>query len=374
MNATEPDVLHVITRSDWGGAQRIVTLLAAEAEANTAVACGTGGKLIDELRARETPVFEQSSLQSPPGPADARAFVDLYRLLRRESFDLVHCHSTKAGMVGRSAARLTGTPTVFTVHSWGFYNTGYDWAAPVMTRIERFLARSTDALVCVSENDLAEGRDRGIVQRTHSEVIHNGVPPISVPSDRRTLFEEAGIEPGTVVVGAIARLVDQKNPIEIVRIAGELQRRGHDATAVVIGDGPLGADCKRYADDHGIEIHLLGFRERALELLLDFDVFLLPSEFEGFPLTVLESLHAGVPVVAYDVGGVGEAVVDGETGFVVAPGDATAFADRVERLVTDADRRNEMGNHAKTVAAKEFTAQRMAAEYDQLYADVLSRS
>ncbi|WP_049898136.1 glycosyltransferase family 4 protein [Halococcus agarilyticus] len=374
MSATEPDVLHVITRSDWGGAPRIVNLLAAEAAANTAVACGTGGKLIDELRARDIPVFEQPSLRSPPGPADARAFVDLYRLLRRESFDLVHCHSTKAGMLGRSAAKLAGTPTVFTVHGWGFYNTGYDWAAPIVTRSERLLARSTDAIVCVSENDLAEGRERGIIQHTHSTVIHNGVPPVSVPADRRTLFEEAGIEPGTVVVGAIARLVDQKNPIGIVRIAGELQKRGHDATAVLIGDGPLAADCERYADEHGIEIHLLGFRERALELLLDFDVFVLPSRFEGFPLTVLESLHAGVPVVAYDVGGVGEAIVDGETGFVVAPGDATAFVDRVERLVTDADRRDEMGNRAEAVAASAFTAQRMAAEYDRLYADVLDRA
>jgi len=371
MNVTEPDVLHVITRSDWGGAQRIVDLLAAETEASTAVACGTGGKLIKEMRAREIPVFEQPSLRSPPCLADAPAFVDLYRLLRRESFDLVHCHSTKAGMLGRSAARLAGTPTVFTVHGWGFYNTEYDWAAPVVAGSERLLARSTDAIVCVSENDLAEGRDRGIVQRTHSAVIHNGVPPVSVPADRRTLFEEADIEPGTVVVGAIARLVDQKDPIEIVRIAGELQERGHDATAVLIGDGPLAADCKRYADEHGIEIHLLGFRERALELLLDFDVFLLPSRFEGFPLTVLESLHAGVPVVAYAVGGVDEAVINGESGFVVAPGDTTAFVDRVERLVTDADRRNEMGNRAEAVAASTFTAQRMAAEYDQLYVDVL---
>jgi glycosyltransferase involved in cell wall biosynthesis len=213
MNLTEANVLHVITRSDWGGAPLVVKLLATGSEANTAVACGTGGKLIDELRQEGVPVFEQPFLQSPPDPvADARAFADLYRLLRRGSFDLVHCHSTKAGAVGRLAAKLAGVQTVFTVHGWGFYNTDYGRAAPVVARGESAIARITDAIVCISENDYEEGRNHGIVQHADSTVIHNGIPPISVPDDRQTLYDEAGIEPGTVVVGAIARLAPQKTP------------------------------------------------------------------------------------------------------------------------------------------------------------------
>ena len=372
MNLADASVLHVITRSDWGGAQRVVKLLATGGEATTAVACGTGGRLIDGLHENGIPVYEQPSLRSTPSPVtDARALADLSRLLRRESFDLVHCHSTKAGMLGRLAAKLAGVPTVFTVHGWGFYNTDYGRVAPLIAHGERTLARITDAIVCVAENDLAEGRTRGIVQRAESSVIHNGIPPLSVPSDRSTLYGETDIEPGTTVVGAIARLAPQKNPLAIVRAGGELQRRGHDVAVVVIGDGPLAEKCRQYIHKHDVDAHLLGFHEHALELLVDFDVFLMPSRFEGFPLTVLECLHAGVPVVAYDVGGIAEAVTDGETGFVVTPGDEEEFISRTERLVTNHERREEMSARAETVARAQYTAERMVADYEHLYAHVL---
>jgi glycosyltransferase involved in cell wall biosynthesis len=373
MKLTEANILHIITRSDWGGAPRIVKLLASGCKANTAVACGTGGKLIDELQAEEITVFEQPSLQSPIDPiADARAFASLYRLLRHESFDLVHCHSTKAGLLGRLAAKLAGTKTMFTVHGWGFYNIDYSRTAPVIARGERVIARITDALVCVSNNDLAEGRKHGIMQRTESTVIHNGIPPVSIPTDRRTLYQEVGIEPETTVVGAIARLAPQKNPLGIIRAGGELQQQREDVASVLIGDGPLAEECERYADEHDVDIHLLGFHEHALDLLVDFDVFLLPSWFEGFPLTMLECLHAGVPVVAYDVGGVAEAINDGETGFVVAPGNEEAFVDRIERLVLNPERREKMSTSAKTVAADQYNAERMVTDYERVYENVLN--
>jgi len=367
-------VLHVITRSDWGGAPRVVKLLATGTEADVAVACGTGGQLIDELRTGGVPVFEQPALQSPVSPvADARAFYSLYRLLRRESFDLVHCHSTKAGLLGRLAAKATDTPSVFTVHGWGFYNTDYRQTAPLIEHGERLLARITDAIVCVSENDLAEGRARAIVRSDESTVVHNGIPPITMPADRQTLREVADIEPETVVVGAIARLAPQKNPIAIVRAGGELQQRGHDVAVVLIGSGPLSDACKQYADEHGIDVHLLGFQEKALELLVDFDVFLMPSRFEGFPLTILECLYAGVPVVAYNVGGVGEAIVDGKTGYIVEQGNESAFVDRAERLVADAGRRERMRSRAEA-ATEYYSARRMVADYERLYASVLDET
>lgn len=368
----DANVLQVITRSDWGGAPLVVKLLATRTEANTAVACGTGGRLIDELHQEDIPVFEQPSLQSPPDPvADIRALADLYRLLRRESFDLVHCHSTKAGLLGRLAARLAGIPTMFTVHGWGFYNTGYDRAAPVIAYGERALARITDAIVCVAENDLVEGWNRGIVEHTETTVIHNGIPSLSSSQNRLTLSEEADIEPDSLVIGAIARLDPAKNPIEILRVGSELQQRGHEVELVMIGDGPLAEKCERYADEHNIDVHFLGFYMRARELLEDFDVFLMPSRFEGFPITVLECLHAGVPVVAYDVGGIAEAVTDGETGFVLPSGDREAFVDRVEELVVDSKRRNAMSTHAETVAQTHYTAKRMVADYERVYTNVL---
>ena len=372
MNLAEANILHIITQSGWGGAPRVVKLLATETEANASVACGTGGKLIPKLQNEGISVYGQPALQSPPDPVtDARAFAHLYRLLQRESVDLVHCHSTKAGLLGRLAAWFAGIPTVFTVHGWGFYNTDYRRVAPAITHGERVIARITDTIVCVSKNDCKEGRKHGIIQHADNTVIHNGVAPISPPSDRQNLYEEAGIEPGTVVIGAIARLVPQKNPFTIIRAGGELKQRGHDVAIIIIGDGPLLGECEKYADEHGIEVHLLGFRERAHELLMDFDVFLMPSLFEGFPFTVLESLHAGVPVVAYDVGGIAEVIHDGETGFVAASGDVPTFVDRAEQLVTNPKWREEIGARAKTLIQNHYTAKQMIENYERVYAGVL---
>lgn len=374
MDLSKKRILHIITRSDWGGAPRIVKLLAKETEAEVAVACGSGGRLIEELRAEAIPVFVQSSLQSPINPiADFQALFQLTRLLQNESFDLIHCHSTKAGLLGRFAAAVTNTPTVFTVHGWGFYNTEYDWARSVITQGERVLARVTEEIVCVSWNDLKQGRHSGIIQKTNSTVIHNGVRPLSFSDNRSHLEDVCSIDPATPVIGTIARLAPQKNPLAVLRTAKQLQDIGRTVQTVVIGSGPLAENCKQYVVEHNLEnVHLLGFREDALELLTDFAAFLLPSQFEGFPLTVLESLHAGVPVVAYDVGGVAEAIQHGETGFIVSADDHVSFVEHVKQLLADDMQRSEMGDRAQAVACEKFSVGRMVSDYNRVYNRVLS--
>lgn len=369
---SDTNVLHIITRSDWGGAPRVVQLLATGTEANTAVACGTGGELIDKLHDEDIPVFEQPHLQSSINPLhDTRALRQLTKLLRRRSFDLVHCHSTKAGALGRLAAARTDTPSVFTVHGWGFYNTEYGWMSPVIAQGERSLARTTDAIVCVSENDYKQGQENGIVQNSDGRVIHNGIPPISLPPDRTTLGDEIDIDPETTVIGAVARLAPQKNPLAILKTGRQLQERDHDVTVVLIGDGPLSTECQEYVKNHQLDAHLLGFHPDALELLPDFDVFLFPSHFEGFPIVLLECLHVGIPVTAYDVGGVSEAIVDGETGFLVEHGDHATFVDQTERLVTNAKLRKQIRSRARQFARERFTADLMVRRYESVYETVI---
>jgi glycosyltransferase involved in cell wall biosynthesis len=369
---TDTDILHVITRSDWGGAPRVVQLLATGTEANTAVACGTGGTLINKLQEDDIPVFEQPHLKRSIDPlTDARALRGVTQLLRRESFDLVHCHSTKAGAFGRLAAAWSDTPSIFTVHGWGFYNTEYGWMSPVIAQGERSLARVTDAIVCVSENDYDQGQENGILQNTDGHVIHNGIPPISFSEDRTTLADEIDIDPETIVIGAIARLAPQKNPLGILETGARLQERGHDVTVVLIGDGPLASECREYVENHQIDAHLLGFHPHALELLPDLDVFLFPSRFEGFPIVLLECLHVGIPVTAYDVGGVSEAIVDGETGYLVDSGDHATFVDQAEQLVTDSELREQMRSRSRQLARERFTADQMVQKYDSIYESVL---
>jgi glycosyltransferase involved in cell wall biosynthesis len=368
------DVLHVITDSTWGGAQRIVQLLATRTGGNATVACNTGGRLVDELRDAGVAVVEFPSLQSAPDPvADVRVLARLTGHLRRSAYDLVHCHSTKAGALGRVAAAIAGLPTVFTVHGWGFYNTEYGKLAPLVRWGERGLARVTDEIVCVSAHDRRIGRRHGIVPPGTGRVVHNGIDPFDVPADRVTLPALCGFDAERPVVGSIGRLSHQKRPEAVIEVGERLVDRGHDPAVVLIGDGPRMDACRRRARTADVDVHLLGFREDALALLTDFTAFTLPSRFEGLPLTVLECLHAGVPVVASDVGGVAEAIDEGETGHVVPPDRLDLFADRVEALLADRTRRATMAENCRTAATR-FDAERMVQAYDDIYSDVVARS
>lgn len=368
------DVLQVITRSDWGGAQRVVESLATQIDDVSAVACGPDGRLIDVLERQGITVHVVPHLRSPPAPTDVLAYRELKEIIADGDYDLVHSHSTKAGALARIAADRVGVPSVFTVHGWGFYNTEYRALRPIIIRGERALRNRTDEIVCVSRNDHEMGRENGILDGSTGTVIHNGIPPLDPPADRATVHAEFDIDPDRPVVGAIARLAPQKDPLRILETVRNLQARRREFATVLIGSGPLGEECRRYVDEHDLhDVHLPGFREDALELLHDFDAFLLPSRFEGFPLTVLECLHAGVPIVAHDVGGVAEAIDDGVTGFVVSPDEPDhEYVDRVEQLITSPGQREEMSQRARQVANARFTEERMVDEYRAVYRRVLS--
>lgn len=338
---------------------------------NPTVVCNSGGRLVPSLRNAGVPVVELSALQSSPSPvADSRTLIQLIRYLRTNDYDIVHCHSTKSGALGRIAATVSGLSTVFTVHGWGFYNTSYDRFSLIVRWGEQALSYVTDAVVCVSEHDRAVGRRHDIIGPTDGWVIHNGIEPININKDRPTLESVCDIAPDRPIVGSIGRLTYQKHPEAVVEVGERLHADGHDPAIVLIGDGPQYDAVARLAEAATADVYMLGFREDAHSLLPDFDVFALPSRFEGLPLTVLECLHVGIPVVATDVGGVSEAIIDGETGHVVAPDDVTTLADCIGALLADPERRGAMSRRCRVVADR-FTAERMVAEYDDLYRKLL---
>jgi glycosyltransferase involved in cell wall biosynthesis len=260
---------------------------------------------------------------------------------------------------------------VFTVHGWGFYNEEYDSITPLIVNGEKFLLHLSNAIVCVSENGLRQGHQKGVLKGDSGTVIHNGIPPMSPSPDRHTLEDQLNLNTDSTIIGAITRLSPQKNPLQIVKTAESLQEDGHDVTLVLIGDGPLADECRNYVVDNGVDAYIPGFREDALDLLVDFDVFLLPSRFEGLPLTILEAMHLGIPVVAYDVGGIPEAIIDRETGYVIPEESPELFLEAVERLVENPNTRYDFGQRATERARSYFTVDRMVHEYQELYESVL---
>ena len=373
-------LLQLITLSEMGGAQKVLYHLVAGLDRNRfdiTVACAPGGDLVRWLAPLDgVRVVQVPHLCREISPArDLCAFWFLYRLMRREGFAIVHCHSSKAGILGRLAARLAGVRGIlFTVHGWGLGDHHSRIKQSFFVLAEKVAGRCSDRVVCVSRADYQKALDEKLVPPDRLAVIHNGLPrPAPQPP---ALREELGLSEKALMVGTVCRLRPPKDPLFFLEVARALLYSGKWAGNlyfVLIGDGPLMAPCREYVQRHGLSraVFFLGNREDAPALVAGLDVFVLFSLWEGLPLTVIEAMQAGKPVVAPAVGGVGELVTPGETGYLIKPRDLAGAVQALETLLKDGQLRRDMGAKGRRAALEHFSVERMVADYLRVYDDLL---
>lgn len=371
----KPKVLLLVTLSEWGGAQHVVYLIAKHLRAkyDIVVGCAPGGGLVEKLQREGLRVVEIPELARYPHPwRDLRALWHLYRLMRREQFDLVHAHSTKAGLLGRLAARFAGVSAVlFTAHGWAFTEGRAWWKRWFLARYERLIAKLTTKIICVSEHDRQLALKFKVARPQRLVVIHNGLDPLpfqQAAAARVAFPGETSQELSVIFVGRLASPKD----FETLLAAFEQISIGN---LILVGDGPLRSRIERFVEERGLSsrVVLLGERTDIPECLAASDVFVLPSRWEGLPLTIIEAMMAGLPVVASRVGGVPELVENGVTGFLVPFGDAAALAKTIQKLLDDKELRLRLGRAGREKAMKEFTLARMLTATQTVYEEVLRR-
>ena len=361
-------IMFVVTRGDSiGGAQIHVRDLATHLTRDghsVHVVTGIAGPLTEQLAVAGVPSTIVPGLLREIDPLrDAGAVRALVRVMRAERPELISTHSSKAGVIGRIAARVTGVPAIFTAHGWAFTDGVPEPKRTVYRLVERLHAPLARRIICVSEHDRAIGERAGI-RATRLRVVHNGMPDIT-PELRAAPGRETP-RPRAVM---IARFDQQKDHATLL----EALSRVPGLTLDLIGDGPgreaveASVTRLRLCD----RVQLLGQRPDVAERLADADLFVLSSRWEGFPRSTLEAMRAGLPVIVSRVGGAAEAVVEGETGFVVAPGDIATLADRLQRLRDDAALRGAMGAAGRARYEERFTFERMYAETSAVYAEAL---
>ncbi|TEB04623.1 putative glycosyltransferase EpsD [Pelotomaculum schinkii] len=377
-------ILYIITLSEIGGAQKVVYHLAAGLEPglfDIAVACAPGGELVGWLRGlpETIEVFELPELKRDISPLDDfKALWKLYSIIRKGNFDIVHCHSSKAGILGRLAARLAGVPAIyFTAHGWGLH-AYQNWVARLFfIWAERLAGTVSTKVICVSEADLIKGKALKLAPAEKFTLIHNGLPE---PDQNDGLLRgEFGFSKEDMVIGTVARLAPQKDPIFLLQVAERILSRQNSYAGqrqpffVMIGDGPLRSSCKAYLTAKGIDksVFLLGSREEAACLMRDFDVFVLFSRWEGLPLTIIEAMLGGCPVAATKVGGVSELVEDGKTGLLIDESDLAAAEAALMDLIANPPRRRAMGKAGRERALRLFSIDKMIQKYRDLYLERL---
>jgi len=312
---------------------------------------------------------------------DVIAALRLARLIRKVRPHILHTHTAKAGAVGRAAALLAGNarPPVV-VHTFhGHVLRGYfdPLSTRVFRQLERTLARSTTALVAVSPQVRDDLVELDVAPATRFAVVRLGIEldqRVSPGSNGRGETRRVlGIGERPFTVGWIGRMTGIKRTDDVLLAFKSLRERGIDARLCLVGDGPDRDQVERRAHELGVmrETLFLGYQEQVASFFAAFDVFVLPSANEGTPVTAIEALAAGKPVVATRVGGIPDVVRDGEDGFLVAPGDVEALADRLAELATDDALRERMGEAARARVRERYSVERLVDDVDRLYRSLL---
>ena len=366
-------VLRIIARMNVGGPawqSSVLTRGLVEHGFETRLLTGQvdGGEAdFVSLRDPELPVVEIEGLgRSLRMGGDLRAFVAIIREIRRFNPHIVHTHTTKAGVVGRIAAMLTGVPVrVHTFH--GHVLRGY--FSPTVTRlvafVERMLARRTTALVAVGERVRDELLAAGVARRDRFTVIPPGValPPVVDRAEARIAL---GLSSDGPVVLFVGRLTAVKRLDRLLEAFAEVRDRVPDAVLVVAGEGDLTDEVRSVAASLGDAVRLVGWQSDVARLYASADLVVISSDNEGMPVTLLEAAMAGVPGVTTDVGSAAEVVEHGVTGLVVPP-DADALSAALVELLLDAERRSVMGRAAAERAAERFGSARLVTDHAVLY-------
>lgn len=380
-------VLHVITRMIVGGAQEntLETVCGLDPEEFDAeLVCGpqTGpeGSLIEEARKRGARVRVEPSLVRELSPlSDGLAVQRLTRLMRDGRYDIVHTHSSKAGILGRFAAARARVPgVVHTVHGWPFRPNQPAPLRAFYAALEQLAATRTDRLVAVTGRDIDKGVKAGVAGLDRFEVVRSAidVARFAGAAESRTHTRESwGFGPEVEVVGTVTRLSPQKAPLDFVAAAAEIASKRPDVGFVVVGDGLLRPEVEREVRKHGLErrFRLLGIQRQVPELLAGMDLFVLTSLWEGLPRAIVQAMAAGVPVVATGVDGSSEIVIDGETGRLVSARDPSAMAKAALASLDDPAGRASCVAAARTLVGREFDLPLMLARLALLYRELARR-
>lgn len=385
-------VIHIITRLDMGGSAQntLLTCMGLSEKYNVILAHGLSheshmteaesrsvARFVAKAENKGVNVIPLSALIRKINPfQDLRAFISLWRLIIREKPAIVHTHSSKAGILGRWAAKMAGVCfIVHTPHGHVFYGHFGSMTSRLFLLVEKFSALITDCMIALTEGEKKEYIKLSISCLTSIETIHSGVD-INRYMKTRIKTEEKkislGLNPKKLVVGTVGWLLSIKGPMVLLKAMGRIWQKHSDVELVYVGKGEIEEELKAEAIRMGVSdsVTFLGWRDDVHEIMPVFDLFVLPSLNEGMGRVLVEAMASGKPVVGSNVGGIPDLIKNGHNGFLVEPGDEIDLSVAIEKVLTDAKMRDEMGRKGKTMV-RNFGVEKMVEKIDDLYATLL---
>jgi len=389
-------VLHIITRFDKGGsAQNTYLSLLGLRKKNYQLSLVSGLSLESEMKDEEIKakekdiqILESEGIEFTQCPSllrriniirDLKAFFDIWRIIKKYNPLIVHTHSSKAGLMGRLAAKLAGTPIiVHTPHGHVFFGYFGPFKTKLFIIFEKLASRITDKIVALTNREKKDHILFKIAEEDKFSVIYSGIElnilKESSSEEKQNLKKELGIPENSLIVGTAGRLVPVKGPEFLVKASKYIISKYPDTYFMFTGDGPLEQDLKRKALEMGISdnIIFLGWRDDVAKIISIYDIFVLPSLNEGMGRVLVEAMALGKSIVATNVGGIPDLVIHGKNGFLVPPKNPKELAKYIQVLLEDKDKREKMGLAGKEMAYN-FTSERMVEKIANLYKKLLTQ-
>jgi glycosyltransferase involved in cell wall biosynthesis len=382
-------VVHIITKMELGGAQQntLYTVSHLNPEKFQAwLITGPGGELHEETLALGNTFVTRDLIRDVRPLQDARAFFQLCSILKKiqtaapqDAPIIVHTHSSKAGILGRWAARRSGVPIIIhSIHGFGFHEHQPRPVRAFYIYLEKLTARITTRFIAVSRANKELGcrlrlftPERAVVIRSGIEIAHFRHGRVPKEKFRAAL----GIPPAAPVIAMVACLKPQKAPLDFIRVSDLVREAVPEAHYILAGDGELRGAVEQEIENRRLRerVHLLGWRQDISELLHASDMLVLTSLWEGLPRVFPQAMAAGVPVVATRVDGAPEAITDGVNGFLLAPGDVPGLAEKIIFLLRNPAAARVMGEQGAAMV-EEFDSNRMMQQQEALYEELLAES
>lgn len=368
-------VLELITRLDKGGAPRVFLKLIRglkEQGIEVAMASGPSGRPEEEpgefARKSHISYYPVSSLRREISPFhDLRALFQIVALIRRERPAILHTHTTKAGVLGRIAGRMTHTRTIHTPHGHLFYGYFGKGKEQLYVFLERLAARFCERIITISEDEHEEYLRRGIGNKKKVVTIYNGIDISRFPGDGKRVRRELGLAQQVPLVGFVGRLEEVKGPHLFVEVATKIGNARPRAHFLIVGDGPMKEELMKKAQGMP-HLHIMGFREDIADCLAALDILLIPSLNDGFNLVAVEAMASFKPIVATSVGGLPEVIGNG--GIFIRSGDTSRMAKETIKLLNSPGLRKKIGargrKRTEALFSWDVSLQRTLALYHQV--------
>jgi len=373
------NLLFVITKLELGGAQghllSLISLL-EKAKYNIYLFTAKDGLLMeDSLSLDGVTLVKSKFLERPVNLInDFLVFIEICSFIKKHNIDIVHTHGSKAGILGRFAAKCTKVKAILhTVHGWSFNDYQNFLLKLLYIRLEKICARFSDRIIVVCEFDKKRGLIKGVGSNDKYCVIYYGINRLEFINKDVNIRKELNID-NNLVVGMVACFKPQKSPLDFIEVARLVNKIVPESRFLLIGDGILRKKIEAQITklDLSKKIILTGWRRDIPKILSTIDVFLLTSLWEGVPISVLEAMAASKPVVATHTGGIEEVITSGVNGYLVSARNVVSLSERIIMLLANEKLREQIGENARKSLDSRFSQENMLRDTSLLYQTILN--